>query len=194
LPGGQAANLLHHFVVCPLVDDLSVKQENGLDVPPHGHWRAEFHTHTHVNSASRHVGDVVDGHSWLHHCKVVDKSVVDSFVVDFNDDQVIMNLSARLMVKLLDINVFVIVCVGRMDASEQANESQMERQSSTTCTIFLSWRWGSGGGAREKGPLLLASWFVLIFVGLVLVAWVVVLAAAILVAAPVLSFPLLRPV
>jgi len=30
----QAAKLLHHFVVHPLVDGLSVKQENGLDVPP----------------------------------------------------------------------------------------------------------------------------------------------------------------
>jgi len=28
LPDGQAANLLHHFVVNPLVDVLSVKQEN----------------------------------------------------------------------------------------------------------------------------------------------------------------------
>jgi len=40
LPDGQAANLLHHFVVCPLVDGLSIKQENGLDVPPSGHWWA----------------------------------------------------------------------------------------------------------------------------------------------------------
>ena len=30
----QAAKFLHHFVVYPLVDGLSVKQENGLDVPP----------------------------------------------------------------------------------------------------------------------------------------------------------------
>jgi len=41
----QAAKFLHHFVVCPLVGALSVKQENGLDVPPVRHWRAEFCTH-----------------------------------------------------------------------------------------------------------------------------------------------------
>jgi len=44
----QAAKFLHHFVVHPLVDGLSVKQENGLDVPPVRHWRAEFYTYTHA--------------------------------------------------------------------------------------------------------------------------------------------------
>jgi len=43
----QAAKSLHHFVVHPMVDTLSVKQENGLDVPSHGHWRAEFCAHNH---------------------------------------------------------------------------------------------------------------------------------------------------
>jgi len=30
----QAAKFLHHFVVHPLVDGLSVEQKHGLDVPP----------------------------------------------------------------------------------------------------------------------------------------------------------------
>ena len=48
LPDGQAAILLHHLVVYPLVDALSVKQENGLDVPPFGHWWAvNIHTYIH---------------------------------------------------------------------------------------------------------------------------------------------------
>jgi len=45
----QAAKSLHHFVVYPMVDALSVKQENGLDVPPYGHWRAEFYTYTYAS-------------------------------------------------------------------------------------------------------------------------------------------------
>jgi len=49
LPDGQAAILLHHLVVYPLVDALSVKQENGLDVPPFGHWWAvNIHTYIHT--------------------------------------------------------------------------------------------------------------------------------------------------
>jgi len=44
LPGGQAANLLHHLVVHPLVDGLSVEQENRQDVPPSGHcWAVDMH-------------------------------------------------------------------------------------------------------------------------------------------------------
>jgi len=30
----QAAKFLHHFVVYPLVDGLSVEQKHGLDIPP----------------------------------------------------------------------------------------------------------------------------------------------------------------
>jgi len=43
---GQAAKLLHHFVVHPMVDGLSVEQTHGLDVPPFGHWWAvNIHTY-----------------------------------------------------------------------------------------------------------------------------------------------------
>jgi len=48
LPDGQAAKLLHHFVVYPLVDGLSVEQKHGLDVPPSGHWWAGFYTYTYT--------------------------------------------------------------------------------------------------------------------------------------------------
>ena len=45
LPDGQAARLLHHFVVHPMVDGLSVEQKHGLDVPPFGHrWAVNIHT------------------------------------------------------------------------------------------------------------------------------------------------------
>jgi len=45
-PDGQAANLLHHFVVHPMVDGLSVEKKHGLDVPTFGHWWAvNIHTH-----------------------------------------------------------------------------------------------------------------------------------------------------
>ena len=47
LPDGQAANLLHHFVVHPTWI-LSVKQENGLVNVPVGHWRAEFYTYAYI--------------------------------------------------------------------------------------------------------------------------------------------------
>jgi len=34
----QMAKLLHHFVMYPLVDVLSVEQKHGLGIPPRGHW------------------------------------------------------------------------------------------------------------------------------------------------------------
>jgi len=36
----QAGKLLHHLVVYPVVDVLSVEQKHGLDVPFTGHWWA----------------------------------------------------------------------------------------------------------------------------------------------------------
>jgi len=49
LPDGQAAKLLHHFVVYPMVDVLSVEQKHGLGIPPSGHWWVEFPTCTYIS-------------------------------------------------------------------------------------------------------------------------------------------------
>jgi len=52
LPGVASCQVPAPLVVYPMVDALSVKQENGLDVPPYGHWRAEFYTYTYTIPSS----------------------------------------------------------------------------------------------------------------------------------------------